>query len=102
MDSPDYFFEYLQENGIVNVIYTGFATQMCVLFWNADIMGIYYAEKSRVLNLYCIPEATMACVSENKKNNIEMKNNVMIMLAQNEIVKLILYEDFISYLIYFK
>lgn len=97
IDSSDYFCEYLQEKGIENIIYTGFATQMCLLFRNAGILSVHYAKKGSMFNLYCIPETTMACVSENKKDNVAMRNNVMIMLAQNDIAELILYKDFISY-----
>ena len=31
------------------------------------------------------------------RDNIAMRNNVMIMLSQNEIAKLILYQDFVPY-----
>ena len=47
--------------------------------------------------MYIIPEATLVAVSTKEADNLSMRNDVCIMLAQQGIAQIILQEDFVDY-----
>lgn len=88
------FIEYLNENGIENLIYTGYATQMCVLYRNIGIIPMCFNSE---LNIYIVPEATAAVVGNNEEKNIQMRNDICIMLSQENFAGIMQYDDYMKY-----
>lgn len=67
------FGELLKNDGVENIIYTGYATQICMLYRNVGVIAMWYDTD---FGLFIIPEATMPVVTDNKKLDMAMKNNI--------------------------
>lgn len=89
------FGELLKNDGVENIIFTGYATQMCMLYRNVGVIPMWY---NTDFDLFVIPEATMPVLADNKELDMAMRNNICTMLSQQRIADIIQYEDFIEYL----
>ena len=78
-----------------NIIYMGYALNMCVLFRPTGIIPIWNMNSG--LDLYVVPEATCAFANTDGNRNLIMKEDVLILLAQNNIARIINYADLIAY-----
>ena len=94
---PSKFIDEMKNKGIENLIYTGYATHLCLLYRTTGILGIYFADQSPKLSMYVIPEATLAYVTDDDIQNTQMRNNVCTMLSQQEVASVITYSDFLNY-----
>ena len=91
----DDFVHFLAENGIKSLFYTGYATQLCVLYRNVGIIPMFYHSD---IALFTIPEATAAVVDDdNDALNIQMRNDICTMLSQQGIADIIPIEDYLNY-----
>lgn len=89
------FCEILDKNNIDNLIYMGYAVQMCLLYRNVGIISMW---QKFDYNIYIIPEATAAVLSNKENLNVSMRNNICTMLSQGGIADIIQFKDFINYL----
>lgn len=89
------FCEILEEKNIKNLIYTGYAVQLCVLYRNVGIIPMW---EQHDYNIYIIPESTAAVLSMDEKLNTQMRNDICTMLSQEGIAAIIQYEDWVNYL----
>ena len=94
---PKKFVKELEKKNIENLVYTGYSTHLCVLYRNTGLMEMYHSNGHNQLNLYIIPEATLAYVAESEDINIQMRNDVCTMLSQQGIAEIITWEDFMRY-----
>ena len=84
--------------GKTNLVYMGYATEMCVLFRSIGIMSMNYSEYANQFDFYIVPEATLAMVSEREQDNVAMRNDICIMLAQEGLASIIVEEDLVNWL----
>lgn len=90
------FVDELRAAGIKNVVYLGYATNICMLYRQIGILPVhYYAGKN--LNCFIVPEATLALVNINDEDNKAARDAICLMLAQNNIAKIIHAEDLQRY-----
>lgn len=95
IDGTQGFCNMLLDMGIDNLIYMGYASQLCMLYRNSGIVSVWYQSD---FDLYVIPEATAALVDDEESHNTAMRNNICIMLSQQGIAGLIPFKDIINYL----
>ena len=93
----DEFGKYLHKNNILNLIYTGYSIDQCVCFRSTGIIPMRLSRYSNSFKFFIIPEATLSYVSENEGYNNQMRENICIMLSENEIARLISYKDYMAY-----
>lgn len=94
---PETFVKEMEMRGIENLIFTGYSTHLCLLFRSTGIIELYHGDKQRQINLFIIPEATLAFVTSVEEINNQMRNNICTMLSQQEIAYVITWDDFMEY-----
>lgn len=85
-------------SGVDALVYSGFSTNMCVLFRPLGIMPMHYARPAEPYALYVVPEATAAFAFTTAADNLRLRDDTLITLAQNRITLLLQYEDLAAYL----
>ena len=84
--------------GKTNLIYTGFATELCVLYRPAGIISMNYSNVPQDISCYIIPEATMATICDDMDKNILMRNDIVTMLAQSRKADIIMLDNIMDWL----
>lgn len=93
--SPHIFANELKRDGIKNIIYLGYHLNMCVIFRDVGVIPLYF--HSRDLNFYVVPEGTLAVINDVEKDNLSTREAMSLMLAQNNIAKIIHAEDLLNF-----
>lgn len=95
-NTPEDFGQYCERNNIHNLIYTGYSIHLCVLFRRVGLISMYESVYRNRIQMYLIPEATLACVSRYENENEAMKRAICIMISQQMIARIIKFDDFIE------
>lgn len=91
------FGQYCERNNICNLIYTRYSIHACVLFRKVGLISMYDSIYRDKIQMYLIPEATLACVSKLEDENMAMKRAISIMVSQQMVARIIKFSDFIAY-----
>lgn len=90
------FLRELKKNGIKNLVYTGYATHLCLLYREVGILSIFYSmDKESEYRIFMIPEATMAYIGDDELN-LRMRDDVCVMLSQQGVARMIRFKDFLE------
>lgn len=97
LDTPEKIVALLES--VDTLVFAGFAANMCVLFRPLGIISLYsqFSGDSKK-TMYFVPEATAGVAFTNDADNIRMRDDICITLAQNHIASLVRFDDLAAYL----
>lgn len=100
MSSPLKFSRYLKRRKLSSLIYTGFTIHQCLLFRPTGILSMWYRFKTGTdrYSYYVVPECIGAIRSKDKNETEQMKRDIIIMLSQGGIAKIIEQKNLEAYL----
>ena len=94
--NADEFAEYLIERGLETLVYAGYAIEMCVGYRNSGVVQNKLCDYGRNFERYIIPEACLGLVSEDDKENDNMREMTVMAYSQANIADVIYFADWIE------